>query len=154
MPCYAAINKNSLTVKETDIIEDVLKLMREKGQDIVAVENEDGEFEGLFGLQTLMRNALPVSISMGDDFYGDINVPAAPGIAKRLEKILPLSVSGFVNRKVHVLAPDVPIWQGVSMLVKYGEPMVILDQESKKFIGFMSYQSAFDEIERLKNSES
>ena len=153
MPCHAAVDQNSLCVKLTETIENIVTLMQKKGQSIVAVENDEGVFEGVFSLQTLMKNSLPVSVAMNDGVQMDIKVPAAPGIAKRLDKVLPLPVQGFVDRQIVVIRPDTAIWQGVSLLVQHGGPLVVVDTEKHKFVGFMTFQAAYEELNRLKHSE-
>lgn len=153
MPCHATIDQNSICVKQTETIETIVALMQERGQSIVAVENEDGVFEGVFSLQTLMKNSLPVSVAMNDGVQMDIKVPAAPGIAKRLDKVLPLPVQGFIDRQIVVIRPDTAIWQGVSLLIQHGEPLVVVDTDKQTFVGFMTFQTAYAELNRLKESE-
>jgi len=154
MPCHAAMMEKIKTLSPENTVEDALKLLEKQKVDSLPVVGDDGVFAGLFGQRALMKNLLPVSVAMSDGIQLDVKVPAAPGIAKRLKKVMPLTIAEFMDRKVPYVHPDMPLWQCVSLLVQHGGPLPVLEEESSKFVGLISYESALKELIRLKNSDA
>ncbi len=154
MPCHSAMTKTSLSVSGAEEVGKVLAKMKKAKTRHACVLNEEGGVEGLFSLEILLKSLLPVSVAMSDGVQLDITVRAAPGIAKRLKKVYPLPVFDFVERKVNAIHPETPTWEGVNFLITHGAPLVVVDSETGKFMGFMTEESAFEELERLKDSES
>ncbi len=152
MPCHAAMTKNPITVSPDQTVEDVLALMKKSAADVVAVVGEDQVLQGMFSIQGLFKNALPVSVTMADGGQMDVSVHAAPGIAKRLKKVDPLPISELMERKVDVVYPETPTWEGVNFVVQHGAPLFVVEKDSHKFLGLITFQSALEELQRLKDS--
>ena len=154
MPCHAAIAEKTIIFSPDTEVEKAIKELQKKKQDAAAVVNADGAAEGFFSLATVMKNLLPVSVAMSDGIQLDVTVRAAPGIAKRLKKVYPLTVSEIMDRKFETVGPETPIWEAVNHLVVTGLPLVVTDGEDSKYIGLITAQSAMDELKRLQESES
>lgn len=155
MPCHAAIAEKSLVLTSDIKIEKALKDMKKKGAEFCAVTDADGILVGVLSEQIILKNLLPVSVAMSDGLQLDVKLPAAPGIAKRLKKITPLNVEELMERKnFPVVHPETPIWEGVNMLAQSGLPLVVVDPQTQKYIGLISFQSALDELYRLRDSEA
>lgn len=118
----------------------------------VAVVDSDQHLHGLFSYFILLKNLLPVSVAMSDGIQLDVKIQAAPGIAKRLRKVGPLSVSELIDRKPRVVHPETPTWEGISYIITHGDPLCVIDPDSQKFIGLITYESAVRELERLRDS--
>lgn len=156
MPCHSAMINNVITVKPDVIVEDVVKKMRDKKKpsDTVVIIDEKGRMQGYFTMKVLLKNLLPVSLSVQNSAVGnDVMVGAAPGIAKRLFKVKPIAVSQIMERKFRILAPDTPTWEGVQALVEYGSPIFIIEEGTEKFVGAMDEKSAIAELERIQNEQ-
>ncbi len=149
MPCHAAIDNNFISVLPETLTEDTLKIMKKKHIRFACITNEKNTFLGLFSYETLIKNLLPISVSTGDTYKTDITVKAAPGIAKRLNKVAIMPISNVMNRKCTFVNPETPLWEGISMLIDYGSPLVIIEEQSKKLIGLLTNKSAALELERL-----
>lgn len=155
MPCHAAIVDKALVLKEDMKIEKALKEMAKKGIDSAAVVDSKGIVSGFFSYQILMKNLLPVSITMNDGVQLDIKIPAAPGIAKRLRKVLPLTVNEVMERKnFPVVYPETPLWEGVNLLVQHGHTLTVLEAGTQRYIGIITQESALNELQRLQDSEA
>lgn len=154
MPCHAAIAEKTITFSPETEVEKAIKDLQKKKQDAAAVVDGDGKVEGFFSLTTVMKNLLPVSVAMSDGIQLDVTVRAAPGIAKRLKKVYPLTVSEIMDRKFETVGPETPIWEAVNHLVVTGLPLVVTEGEDKKYLGLITSQSAMDELKRLQESES
>ncbi len=152
MPSHAASEKIS-TVSPDASVEDALKLLKKEKITVLPVVGDGGIIVGVFSLQALFRNLLPVSVAMSDGIQLDIKIGAAPGIAKRLKKVEVLKVSDVMERKFPVVAPETPLWESVNLLVQGGTPLVIAEPGTGRYLGMISHQSMLDELSRMKDSE-
>ncbi len=152
MPCHAAITDKSVTLKLDQDIDQALKDMRKRKVEIAAVVNEGDIFEGILTTREILKNLLPVSVNMADgSSIENITLTAAPGIAKRLKKVKPLMVEQLVNRRIQAVSPETPLWEGVTLLVQSDHPVPVVEQDSGKFLGFITDQSMIQELEKLQN---
>ncbi len=154
MPSHAAIAEQSLSFTPDMEVEKAIKELKKKKLESAVVVNEQGVVEGVFSLPIVMKNLLPVSVAMADGIQLDVTVRAAPGIAKRLKKVHPLSVSELMERKFNMVYPETPIWEAVNHLVNSNGPLVVVEGENNKFVGTITAQSAMDELKRLQESEA
>lgn len=153
MPCHAAIADKALSLKVDTTVEKALKAMKKAGAEYAPV-TEDGVIVGLLSYQIIMKNLLPVSVAMSDGIQLDVQIQAAPGIAKRLRNVLPLTVDALMERKdFPVVYPETPTWEGVNMLVQTGLPLTVIDPETQKYIGLITQTSLLEELQRLQESE-
>ena len=153
MPCHAAIAQKSVTFTPDIEVEEALKELKKKNVDEAAVVDKDGKVVGLFSLMIVMKNLLPVSVPMSDGIVLDVKVRAAPGIAKRLKKVNPLKVADLMERKVATVYPDTPIWEAVSHLVNGHPCLIVVEAETRKYLGMLNPASAMEELKRLQESE-
>lgn len=151
MPCNAATIKQAVSISTEDSVEKALEILREQQIDALPVLGKNGKLEGVFSTRILLKNLLPVSVTTGDDIFMDVKIGAAPGVAKRLRKVLPYKVGEFMQRKVNSVAPSTPLWEGVNMLVHHGAPVFVVEPETGKFIGMLTEQSIIDELERVQD---
>jgi CBS-domain-containing membrane protein len=152
MPCSAAMIEKVLTALTEDEVESTVAAMKKANIDLVPVVDEKGVAVGAFTYHQLFENLLPVAVS--DGFGGSINIGAAPGVAKRLKKVLPLKVSDLMDRKITAVYPETPLWEGVGLLVQTNAPVLVVEPKSGKLLGVITNQSALDELNRLKDSEA
>lgn len=154
MPCHSAMIENPLSVDADEEVGKVLAKMKKAKTQYAPVTGEDEKLVGLFSHEILLKNLLPVSVAMADGIQLDINVSAAPGIAKRLKKVYHLPVKDFMERKINAVHPETPTWEGINFLTIHGAPLIVIDAETEKLVGLMNGESALDELIRLKDSES
>lgn len=155
MPCHAAIIDKALVLKETVKVEKALKALKKANAENAAVTDENGVLIGFFSYQILMKNLLPVSVAMADGIQLDIAIPAAPGIAKRLKNVMSLTLTQFIERKSFpIVYPETPLWEGINLIVQTNMPLTVIEPESQKYIGLITHESAYDELQRLQKSEA
>lgn len=154
MPCHAAMTPKHITVSPDQDVETALALMKKENIDAAPVVDKNGILMGVFSIRILMKNLLPVSVVMNDGLQLDVAVRAAPGIAKRLKKAAFLKVGDIMERKVMAVNPETPTWEGINHLVQNGGPLLVVESETGKLTGVITYQSALDELQRLKDSDS
>lgn len=154
MPCHAAIVKKYMTLSPDDAVEDALERMKKEEIEAAPVVDKNDKLVGLFSIQILMKNLLPVSVAMADGLQLDIPIKAAPGIAKRLKKVALLKVSDIMEKKISAVLPETPTWEGINILVQNGSPLLVVESGTNRLRGVITFQSALDELERLKDSDS
>ena len=153
MPCHSAITEKNVTASPGDSVEKVLKSIEKGKVRAASVVDDDGQFVGIFSLKILLKNLIPVSVAMSDGVQIDIKVQAAPGIAKRMGKVMPLPVSDLMDRKPVTVLPDDPIWEGVSQLTKSGEPLCVVDDKGK-YLGMITYESLVNDLRNIETTDS
>jgi len=151
MPCHSAIVDKLISVRPDELVENVLALLQKNKISAVPVIDEDGLLIGVFSMSVLLRNLIPVSVAMTDGVQMDITVAAAPGVAKRLQKVKPLPVSELMDRKFASVGPDSPIWEGVSLLTNNGSPLPVID-DAGKCKGVITYDSLVKTLEDIQNT--
>lgn len=153
MPCHAAMIANPPALDSNISVDLALEFMAQRGVDYAPVLNDDGQPVGLFSYRGLLKNILPVSVSMGGGANMDLTVRAAPGMAKRLKKVGVVSVSEVMDRKFGIVYPDTPTWEGINILTAQGQPLLVVDRETGKLQGMVNHQSALAELQRLKQEQ-
>ena len=154
MPCHAAILPKALSLKADTTVEDALKAMKKAKVEYAPVVYEDGVIAGLFSHAILMKNLLPVSVAMSDGVQLDVQIQAAPGVAKRLRNVQILTIDNMMERKdFPIVYPETPTWEGVNILVQTGLPLCVVEPQSQKYIGFITQSSLHEELNRLIESE-
>lgn len=153
MPCHTATTKTSVTVTADDTVEHTLALTKKNQSSNAAVLDEAGKLIGLFSNKILLKNLIPISVAMSDGIQIDIKVPAAPGVAKRLNNVRMHAISEVMDRKPLTVNTDDPIWEAVSLLVKNGGPLCVVDS-SGKFFGFITYRSLLEDLENMQTTDS
>ena len=152
MPCHTALLDNVVIARPETRVEKVLTDMRKAKARLCAVVDEEGALLGYLDMQILLKNLLPVSLSMQmPGQSAEMMVGAAPGIAKRLRKVKPVEITNVMERKFHSVFPNTPIWEGVQILVEYGSPVFVLDEDSDNYIGAMDETTAIAELERMQD---
>ena len=150
MPCHAAMTDTFITALETETVERLLKRMNKASVTAATITDENGKLTGLFSLKNLLRNASPVSVSMGGTMSSNITLQSAPGIAKRMQKIKPLTAREFMLTKFQIVYPETPTWEGLKILLDQDEPLVVIDRDSQKPLGLVTEMSIMDELERMQ----
>ena len=150
MPCHAAILDKITTAKADQPVEDVLKLLKKSKRPYIAILDDDGALQGMFSYRVLYKNLMPISVNMNDGVQMDLVISAAPGIAKRLKKVKPLPVSEFMNRRPQKVYADTSLWEAVNMIVQYGAPIFVVENENNKLVGVINEASAYLELDRMQ----
>lgn len=149
-PCSDAMIKEVLTLKPDNTVAEAMNIYKEQNIRSLPVVDDNGNLVGLMGLRHVLQNLLPKSVTMEDGVQRlDFLMGAAPGIAKRLRKTLPLKVEEVMDKNPMVLEGDTSTWEAVRVMALHGSPISIVEPESGKFIGMISRQTLLGELEHL-----
>lgn len=153
MPCHSAILSKSVSVQPDMKVDQALKALKKAKVTAASVISDDGEFQGIFSMKILLSSLIPVSVAISEGVHLDIKLPAAPGVSKRLNNIKALPVSDVMNRKPASVTPDAPVWEGVSLLTKHGNPLCVVDSKGK-FHGLITYESLVEDLSNMETTDS
>lgn len=148
MACYSAIDNKTAIVLPEDIVENVLKALKKSKAITAAVVDKDGRFCGIISKPILLRNLVSVPVITSGEVQIGMNIPAAPGVAKRLGKVLPLCVTEVMDRKPKTILPNEPIWEAASQLSQNREAICVIDDKGK-FMGIITYDSMVEELQNM-----
>lgn len=155
-PCTRAMVSEATTLKPDNTVEEALKLFEERNIRNVPVVDDKGEFLGLFGLRQIVLNLLPKAATM-EKGLDNLNfvVDAAPGIAKRLRKLHPVTVGEIMNADASYVHEETSTIEALRVMSEKGSPVVVVEKDSKRFKGIISRKTLLanlyeilDEIEK------
>ena len=150
MPCETAILTEVYTVKPDMKVHDALLYIHEKNVRAMPVIDDEGKLVGMFSLEALMKSLLPIAVTMEEGLQKlGFVVGAGPGIAKRLKKAQTQTVSDVMLKDIIVTHPSTALWEAIRLMVKYGSPIPVVEENSANFIGIISEQSAMLDLEKL-----
>jgi len=149
MRCEDALIMKVTSLSPDQTVEEAMDILKTKNIRGAPVLDEESRLLGMFSFAQLLTTLLPVSVTMDDGVQNlDFVIGAAPGVSKRLRKLKPQRVSDIMDTKAIVLHPQTPIWEGIRLLVKYGSPLPVIEEETGRFLGLMTEQSAILELEK------
>lgn len=151
VPCHSAMIKELISASPSDLVEEVMALLKKHDIDAMPVIDAEGALLGVFSVQILLKNLLPVSVNMGEGISLDMRVSAAPGVAKRLKKVKPLSVGELMETKMSIVSPGAPLWEGLQLILTEGAPVFVVDEGSGALKGMITQQSMIEELERVQD---
>jgi len=147
-PCSDAMIKEVLTLKPDQTVAEAMAIYKKENIRSLPVVDDNGKLVGLMGLKDVLLNLLPKSVTMNDGVRRlDFIMDAAPGIAKRLKKTLPMKVSEIMDKNPTALERDTSTWEAVRVMALHGSPLSIVDPKTGDFLGMISRQTLLGQME-------
>ncbi len=169
MPCSDAMITDVVSIRPDQTVSEALTLFDTHQIRAVPVVSEQNELVGLCTLHLILRDVLPVSVTMDDkelkkrshmphmphvphmDISLDHVSGMAPRVAKRLRIVLPHKIEDVMSRDFATVHPETPLREGLRLLVEYGSPVsVVKDDDSNALVGLISSQTAVKELLRIE----
>ncbi|MEM9468838.1 MAG: CBS domain-containing protein [Pseudomonadota bacterium] len=148
-PCSDAMIKQVLTLTPDQTVEEAMAIFKKENIRSLPVVDSNGKLVGLMGLSHVLTNLLPKSVTMNDGVRRlDFIMDAAPGIAKRLRKTMPLKVSEIMDSNPNVVERDTSMWEAVRVMATHGSPLPIIEGEGN-FVGMISRQTLLEGLDNL-----
>lgn len=146
MSCKDAMIEKVLTLKPDETVEEALGAMKNQNVRFAPVIDKNKALLGLFSYRSLFRNILPVSL----DIAGGASVPlqGAPGMNKRLRSLYSQTVGVIADRNISAVTANDPVWKAHDLIVKHGEPVIVMDEKTRKFLGLVTEESALKILEK------
>lgn len=151
MPAHAAANKEMLLLDENKTVDQAIKALKKARSDYAIVTSDDHKAIGVFSYRSLLSNLLPVQVEMSSG--EKLTLDAAPGAAKRLAKAYPLPIYQFMDRALQLIIPDAPLWDALKQITDKDAPLVMIEPETHKPLGVITYPSLLAELERMQKED-
>ena len=150
MSCESAMITEVITAKPDETVETVLARLSKHSLRCVPVIDDEGVLVGLFCLNKVLENLLPVAVTMPDGLQRlNFVVGAAPGIAKRLNKLKSKNISEVMDEDMYVVHPTTQSWEAIRLMVRYGSPIPVVEKDTGKLCGLISEQSSILELDQV-----
>lgn len=145
---------NIITIKPDQTVSEAMAIFDEQGIRSLPVVNSDGKLVGVFGLRHVLLQLLPNSVTMDDGVRRlDFIMDAAPGIAKRLKKALPLKVADVMDKNPTVVERDTSMWEAVRIMAVHGSPISVINSDNGQFEGMISRQTLLKDLQRIVDQD-
>lgn len=147
MPCIDAIIENSVMFSPATTVEKAMAMLKQARMDFGVVLDDDNKPVGVFSVRVLLQDVMPVAVPG----MGGVVIDAAPGIAKRLNKVKNRQVREVMDNNMLTLKMNTRIAEGIKTVTEYKTPVLILDEEGG-FEGVISEQSLLNYLEKQSYS--
>jgi CBS domain-containing protein len=137
------ILEGAVSIGPDDNVESALAMLRKKKLFAVPVVDKTGVLVGIFGYRQILRELLPVSVATGG---GNLNIEAAPGIGRRMQRIGPGHVHEVMDRNPEVVGANAQVWEVVRLLVEFGGPLPVIDENTNRFLGVIGEYSVISAL--------
>ncbi len=115
------------------------------------VVDEEGVFKGVFGVNCLLRLALPNAVVMEDGLENIHFVrETLPDLRRRLQEVENEPISLCMRQESIQVAPDLPLLETLRTLYLTRASLPVVDPDSGKLLGIISY---FDVGEKIMGAE-
>lgn len=146
MSCRTLMSRNPATLRPDDTVADAARRLIERKRLALPVVEPDGRYVGLFGMPELLGLLLPAVAAEGlvPDlaFMGDDLKTLHDRLAGRAGE----PVGPLIATDLPVLRPDTPVVEGLFQMRKHRSPLPVVDEESGKLLGLLTFWSAVDAV--------
>ena len=147
MTATSIMDHNPTVVKPTDMIKTAIGYIMDNRYRNLPVVDEDGHYLGSFGVTCLLKNVLPKAVLMK---HGLTSVPflqeTLADLHNRLRELENKPVAMCMNTDAVTIPPDTPLVQSLLILYKTRDSLPVVDTDSGKLLGVISYWDAGEKI--------
>jgi CBS domain-containing protein len=135
---------------EDSIITGIEIVMKYRYRRLPVVDAE-GIFQGVFGVNCLLRMALPKAVVMEDGLENIHFVrETLPDLRRRLKEVENEPIAMCMRQESIQIAPDLPLLETLRTLYLACASLPVVDPDSGKLLGIISY---FDAGEKIMSAE-
>lgn len=144
------------TVDPGASVANALHIIKESRARFLPVVRSDGQYIGVFSAPTLLRMILPKAITI--DLFNDKSRVGLEQLAfmklskadfeAQVAKLKDEMVQDNMSRpeNIPVVAPNTPVMEGVLQIYKFKRHLMLVEPDTKQFIGTVSSNSLIDEV--------
>lgn len=156
LTCKDMMLKDQVVLRPDDTVSRAFTLMRRQGMRFLPVVKEDGTYIGVFTSPSLIRLLLPqaITIQMGgknaNKGLNDLRFfnLDQDSFEESLKEVKDEPVANYLSdpKNIPTTAPDTPIMEGILLLHKYKRHVILIEPDSKQFVGVLSNNSTLQHI--------
>jgi CBS domain-containing protein len=147
MTATSIMDPHPTVVKPTDIIKTAIGYIMDNRYRNLPVVDDDGHYLGSFGVTCLLKNVLPKAVLMKK---GLTSVPfvtqTLADLHNRLRELENEPVAMCMNTEARTVPPDEPLVQTLLILYQNKDSLPVVDPDSGKLLGVISYWDAGEKI--------
>lgn len=144
------MNSNPTTLRPTDTIGIAAAKIMEEHLRCLPVVDENGRFLGVISVSCLLFLVLPKIATMQQEKYPLDSMPyvtsSMDDLRRRLKKAIDYPITICLKEGVKVVHPDTPIVETLLTLYKTKANLPVVERESGRLAGMISYYDVGDEI--------
>ncbi len=156
LTCRDVMLAEPVLLSPDDSVEKAFKLICEHGMRYLPVVDADGIYVGVFTSPTLIKLLLPSSLTIkvggmdtdkGLKNLGFYHMDKEDFMEKSKDLHLEKVVDNLSNPKnIPLTHPDTPIMEGILLLHNYKRHVILVEEETNKFIGVLTIKSVLNSI--------
>lgn len=151
MTAATLMDPNPKVVHPDDSIITGIELVMKHRFRRLPVVDEEGVFQGVFGVTCLLRMALPKAVVMEDGLENIHFVrESLSDLRRRLREVENEPISLCMRQDSIQVAPDLPLLETLRVLYLTQASLPVVDPDSGKLLGIISY---FDAGEKIMGAE-
>lgn len=151
MTAATLMDPNPKVVHPDDSIITGIELVMKHRFRRLPVVDEEGVFQGVFGVTCLLRMALPTAVVMEDGLENIHFVrESLSDLRRRLREVENEPISLCMRQDSIQVAPDLPLLETLRVLYLTQASLPVVDPDSGKLLGIISY---FDAGEKIMGAE-
>ena len=140
-----------ISVDPDETVQDAMTLFDEYGIRTVPVLDQDKKVVGVFSFSHLLRGILPTAATFDSphqrikhiDVRLDQFLNNNGFTSERLLNAMKKKVKDVMSTEgIETVHPDTPLREAVRLLLKYGSPLAVIDEDTEACVGLISSQSA------------
>ena len=147
MNATAIMDPNPTVLKPNDIIKTAIRYIMENRYRNLPVVDDEGRYLGSFGVHCLLKNVLPKAVTMkqGLDNVSFVQ-QTLKDLHNRLVDMEDKPISMCMNTDAETVAPDTPLVESLLVLYHARNSIPVVDPDSRKLLGVISYWDAGEKI--------
>lgn len=149
MSCDKAILTDVVVTTPDQTVTQALKIMDENRIRRLPVIDENRQYLGSISLRTILRKLLPAAVTMEEGIKNlEFLRGADKDISDRLDVLSRKTVSEIMATEITRAHTDTSLWEAIRILVYDNSPVPVVEEDTNKFVGILTFQSVLEELRR------
>ncbi len=148
MSCQAVMLTTPVVVLTDASVAAAIDLMFEQRLRTLPVVDAQGVYQGLFGIQFLLKELLPKAATMNQEqglsvlaFMHDSLDDVRDALKERLALLYPKAVGTAAHREIAPLSPEDGLLEAMLRVYHAGFSLPVVDKKTQKLLGIVSHWS-------------
>jgi len=144
-----------VTAGPDETIRDALTLLERHGIRALPIVDAEGRLLGMFSFDLVLSSLLPKALQMDAyelkdvDLRLDYLVDSEEDVAEQLKALFPVKLGDLMDPQVRVAHPGTPLVEGIRLLARYGSPIPVVEEPSRRLVGLLTVQCATSRLVEL-----
>lgn len=147
MTASSIMDPHPTVLKQNDMISKAIAYIMQHRYRNLPVIDDNGVYVGSFGVNCLLRNALPKAVLMKNGLKSAPFVQESLGdLRQRIREIEDQPISMCMGKEAETVAPDTALVETLLILYNARNSLPVVDPDTGKLVGVISYWDAGEKI--------